>query len=518
MVNAFCRAMKCSPGRARQIIPTFHWEGCSYITQVEKGEPCAFDAESGLGWCGDIFGGVGPKGAFMSGLAAGSLVAAFTTGSRKSVLPGEAEWNLREAREGDEDIVSVAGKETGRYEKDDGLDHTWETAERAGGGERVVKADSYAKVRKYGALGDERFSHKDGPWSAPAVSKDHSASKTQTAGGLLKLSCEKIDDGILKLTGMSPDVQSKLLRAVFPPGAQGVCGGLYDGRSGKIEVGRNKDWSVKDGAEVPWSELGLHGHHSVQMNELRGIIVEKVLNAIKKASPPEVLGDFSPDSIKVSFEMMHGRTIREGQTLCGWSKDGDRADDNDKSPKLCIILGSAKIWKGYKYRKEDRDSLDVDLSPGDVLVLYGPARTWVSAVNGFEPQKAPAPFDFAHVWIQDHRSLQQKRPDVYEKIHHPPQPVSGGNEYKWMQYAYTVLDKRASESDDQVMVEMSDGTSVKRERSTGNAHGQAKVARTVQVESEFQPPSRKGVGKGRRWESKSAAGDQHGHPDTIMGA
>lgn len=188
-------------------------------------------------------------------------------------------------------------------------------------------------------------------------------------------------------------------------------------------------------------------------------------------------------------------TIPEGQTLCGWSKDGDRADDNDKSPKMCIILGSAKIWKGYKYRKEDRDSLDVDLSPGDVLVLYGPARTWVSAVNGFEPQETPKPFDFAHVWIQDHRSLQQKRPDVYEKIHHPPQPVSGGNEYKWMQYAYTVLDKR--NSNDEVMVEMSDGTGVKRK-------------------ADFEPPSRKGAGKGRRWESK--ASDQQGTPDAIMGA
>merc|ERR1719160_984889 len=235
------------------------------------------------------------------------------------------------------------------------------------------------------------------------------------------------------------------------------------------------------------------------MKEIRGIIVEKVLNAIKKAAPPEVLKDFSPDSVRVTFETMHGRTIRQGQTLCGWSRDNDRVDDNDKSPKLCIILGSAKIWKGYKYKKEDRESLDVDLSPGDVLVLYGPARTWVSAVNGFDSQKAPAPFDFAHVWIQDHRRLQEKRP-------HPPQPVSGGNEYKWMQYAYTVLDKR--NSNDEVMVEISDGTAVKREhsRSNANSQGQAKVAKV----DEFTPPSRKGDGRARRWESKVETGDQKG--------
>eukprot|EP00746_Dinoflagellata_sp_MGD_P006786 gnl/MRDRNA2_/MRDRNA2_113372_c0_seq1.p1 gnl/MRDRNA2_/MRDRNA2_113372_c0~~gnl/MRDRNA2_/MRDRNA2_113372_c0_seq1.p1 ORF type:complete len:778 (+),score=133.31 gnl/MRDRNA2_/MRDRNA2_113372_c0_seq1:66-2399(+) len=487
MEDAFRRAMRSNgsnAGRARQIVPTFHWEGCSYITEVKKGEPCAFDADVGLGWCGDMFGGQGPVGAFVSGKAAGSVIAAFVAGSPKSVLPLESHWGLREAREGDEDTMSVVGSVTGRHEPSDGLDHTWDTTVRLANGEDVQKADSYKRFRKHGPLGEERYQHKEGPWSAPSTRKDGPGTGTEA---IPKLKRQQIDEGILKITGLPADAQSDLLQAVFPPGAQGVFGGLYDARRGTIEVGRDKDWSVTAGSEVTWSQLGLHGQHALQLEELRSSIVENILHAIKEASP-EVLRDFSPDSVRVSFETMHGRTIRSGQTLCGWSRDGDRADNSDTSPKVCVIGGSAKIWRGYKYRKEDRESLDVDLNPGDILVLYGPARTWVSAVNGFEEGKqGKAPFDFAHIWFQDHRRLHELRPDVHKSIHHPASPAVSNYDYKWMQFPYTVLDKRSP--DGEVVMEVSHRTSAKRAR--------------VQ---EFDPPARvvtmEGKSRGRRWQSK----------------
>jgi hypothetical protein len=378
---------------------------------------------------------------------------------------------LREAQSGDEDIASVVGPATGRHEPTDGLDHSWQTSVRLAKGEDVQKADSYRSVRRNGPLGGEQNKFKEGPWSAPPnapIRKDASARQLRETVPSLKsslLKCSKIEDGILKITGLPFDVQSDLLRAVFPPGARGVCGGLYDARRGTIEVGR-KDWSVTNGSQVTWSQLGLHGSHTVQMENLQGSVVELVWNAIKEASPSELLESFHPDSVRVAFESMHGRTIRpgSGQTLCGWSRDNDRVDNKDRSPKVLILGGSAKISKGFKYSKENQESLDVDLSPGDVLVLYGPARTWVSAVNGFEPSKAhasKAPFDFVHIWLHDHRHLQKVIPGVYKSIHHPPTPVKGGNEYKWMQYAYTVSDKR--NSDGELIVELSDGGSVTRE-------------------------------------------------------
>jgi predicted NAD/FAD-dependent oxidoreductase len=431
IVKAFCRAMRCNVQAARQIIPTFHWQGCSYITQVKTGEPCAFDGEVGLGWCGDIFGGVGPEGAFLSGSAAASVIAGFMAGSKKSVLPGEAEWGLREAREDEEDIVSIAGPATGRTEPSDGLDHTWKTSVRLARGEKIKAADSFKGYRKHGALGEDRYRHEEGPWPVPSAG--------------MKLHCQKVDEGMLKLTGLSPNVQTDLLRAVFSPGATGTCGGLYNARTHSIEVGQDKNFSFNGNSEVAWSKLGLHGSHTVQWENLRGSVVEEVWNAIRDSSPTEVLENFRPDSIRVAFETMHGRSIRQGQTLCGWSRDRDRVDHKDQHPKVYVIVGAGKIWRGFKYRKEDHESLDVGLSSGDVLLRYGPALTWFSAVNGFEPRANPTsdiPFDFVHIWFQDHRQLKAMRPEVYDSIHYPPSPVASSGEYKWMQFAYTVLNDK----------------------------------------------------------------------------
>jgi hypothetical protein len=296
-----------------------------------------------------------------------------------------------------------------------------------------------------------------------------------------------MDDGILKISGLPSDAQNMLLHEVFPIGAQGVCGGLYDTRSGIIQAGHGKTWSAAAGSEISWSDFGLHGHHTVELDSLGGGTVDKVLRAIKDAAP-DILGSFSPDSVRVAFENMHGRTIRPGHTLCGWSRDRDRVDDKDQNPKICIVLGSAKIWHSYKYRKEDRESLDVDLRPGDVLVLYGPSRSWVSAVNGFEPRKSlveESPFDFAHIWLQDHRRLKRLRPEVYNSIHHPSTPVVGGAEYKWMQFAYTVSQ---CGTDGRMLVEISDGTSSKQGYS-GSCDPRSSLGSSME---------------GRRWKSKVA--------------
>mmetsp|Transcript_77573 Transcript_77573/g.137330 ORF Transcript_77573/g.137330 Transcript_77573/m.137330 type:complete len:979 (-) Transcript_77573:62-2998(-) len=484
IIKAFCDAVGGNPMTARQIIPTFHMQGASYITQIQKGEPCAFDAKSGLGWCGDMFGGTGPAGAVNSGLAAAKLVAASTAGKRTSVLPGEAEWGLRNAREGDEDIASIVGPGTGRAEPKDGLDHTWETAVRIARGANVQAADSYKQARKFGAIGEDRYGHEDGPWTVPLKGNKPRAASTMstvatrskpqavsTTSRVPRLQCTKVADGILKVAGLPADVQSELLRSVFPQGARGKCGGLYSAKSGMIELQRGKAWSVTAGSKVDWSDLGLHGSHTVQLEKLGGSVVSDVLQSIKEAAP-KVLGDFSPDSLRVAFENMHGRSIQPGKTLCGWSRDRDRVGDNDGDPKVCIILGSSKISHGYKKRKSDQESLDVGLRPGDVLVIYGPGRSWFSAVNGFQREESAErqPFDFAHIWLQDHRRLQKLRPNVYSSIHHPPTPAAGSPDYKWMQFLYTVTGERSP--DGSLLVEMSDSTSAK---GAGGARSEAKV-------------------------------------------
>jgi len=261
---------------------------------------------------------------------------------------------------------------------------------------------------------------------------------TSAMTSALKLSCKCIDDGLLKISGLPGAVQDELLAAVFPAGTRGVCGGLYDARSGVIDAGNGEVMSVAGSKEVTMSELGLHGSHIIEW-ELAGSAAGKVLGAAQQAAK-DVLEGFSPDCIRVAFENMRGRRIRRGQTLCGWARESDRVDNSDGSPKILVLLGSAKISRGFKYAKEDKESLDVELSPGDMLVLYGPARSWVSAVNGFQPGDGD-PFDFVHVWLQDHRRLKQRKPEIYEKIHSPPAPSPAAFDYKWMQFSYLVLEK-----------------------------------------------------------------------------
>lgn len=492
MVRVFCTAMGVSAGRARQLVPTFHWEGCSYINKVLAGPPCAFDSQARVGWCGDMFGGLGPAGAVVSGCAASGLVAALAAGRGTSALPRGQDWGLRQAQEGDEDIVSIVGPFTGRREPDDGLDHTWETGVRLARGSHVDSADSYKRFRKCGPLGDNR---PEGPWQAPPRGKADAGTdvRSATLGAVQALRCNRIDDGLWRLSGLSTDLQSALLSAVFPEGAQGVCGGLYDAQSGEISCGVDGTWSVHDDGEASWTQMGLHGRHVVGWEQVQSGVVRQVIESIKAAAPT-VLKHFSPDCVRVSFENMRGRVIRGGQTLCGWSRESDRIDSRDDDAKVCVVLGRCRLYHSYKYRKEDRDSLDVELKPGDVLIVFGSARGWVSAVTGCDPQNArpqDAPFDFAHVWFLNHSRLQAHRPDVYNAIHHPPTPHVGSSEYKWMQFAYTMLPGQGEGRDRQVMLRHCD--------SAAERHAPPEDASRAE----------KSGGGARRWRSKRSAGVGH---------
>jgi hypothetical protein len=95
---------------------------------------------------------------------------------------------------------------------------------------------------------------------------------------------------------------------------------------------------------------------------------EAVSERLGASSPLE---GFSPDSLRVAFENMGGRSIRRGQSLCGWSRDGDLSSQSDGTPKVQLLLGTAQISMGFKYSRGDRDSLDVVLRPGEALVRFG---------------------------------------------------------------------------------------------------------------------------------------------------
>lgn len=378
----------------------------------------------------------------------------------------------------------------------------------------MVHADSYRNQRRQGAMGDRpNFRNKDGPWSAPSLQGDDRTSRIDM-GNLPRLRCQMIDDGILKVTGMPLQSQRALLHAVFPVGAHGVCGGLYDARRGTIDIGYGETWSRSGTYQTSWAELGMHGNHTVDWDAVEGDIVNNVLAAVKQCTS-DVLGNFSPDCVRVAYENMRGRTIRPGQTLCGWSRDRDRVNNNDGAPKMCVILGNAKIQYGYKYAKEDQESLDVELCPGDVLILYGPARTWCSAVNGFEDHEGSSPFDFAHVWFLDHRRLQKVKPDIYASIHQPPRPAPGGSEYKWMQFTYKVLG--TEEGKEEVRMEVSDGCTPPMS-SPEAGHSQPSSSRKIYLRAAAQGPSSEPSPKKsckssghdaqtRRWGSKLRAWD-----------
>jgi hypothetical protein len=473
LVRAFGDALGQDLKRARLVVPTFHWEGCSYIAKVVSGPQCAFDASVGLGWCGDQFGGSGPAGAASSAVAISELVHQYNHGELVSSLPGKDQWALRQASPTDEDTLSITGPVTGRQERQDGLDDTWKLAVSLAAGEHVESADSYKKFRKNGPMGDNR---PQGPW-AGRCSAD------------LKLTCEIICDGLMKLTGLSKEVQDLLLQSAFQSGS-GVCGGLWDAKKQYIDMGQGEALPGMCPQNVSLADMALHGSHVLNWDSV-GSKTYEVFEAIKASVPnPKILQNFEPDCVRVAFENMRGRTIRKGQTLCGWSRDNDRSSNHDCSPKVLLVLGKSKITRGFKYAKEDRASLDVPLLPGDVLVMYGDARQWVSAVNAYEYiQEADGPFDFVHMWFSDHRRLKLERPAIYNSIHCPRVPHPGDAEYKWMQFAYTLDAGRSAKRF--LEVELHDSASWSKAQSLVNADESGPCPIAIQEDS-----------KRRRWQSK----------------
>merc|ERR1711972_328531 len=197
-----------------------------------------------------------------------------------------------------------------------------------------------------------------------------------------------------------------------------------------------------------------------------GAVAARVLTAMRAAVSARLgehnaLRDFAPDSARVAFEIMGGRSIRRGQTLCGWSHDGDLAFNDDGTPKVTVLLGKAQIITGFKYSKSDRESLDIVINPGDILVRYGEGRSWVSAVVGYERVTSKGPFDFVHLHFMDHRSLRKAKPMIYARLHGPPkQPAPGNPDYRWMQYTYTVLGDRNPQGEVMVAVRGPDSEGV----------------------------------------------------------
>jgi len=306
----------------------------------------------------------------------------------------------------------------------------------------------------------------------------------------LQLTCEKICDGLMKLTGLSQEVQDLLLQSAFQCGAVGVCGGLWDAKKQCVDMGLGEPLQGMYPQRVTLTDMGLHGSHVLNWDSV-GSKTYEVFEAIRASVPdPKILQNFEPDCIRVAFENMRGRTIRKGQTLCGWSRDNDRSSNSDCSPKVLLVLGKSKITRGFKYAKEDRASLDVPLSPGDILLMYGDARQWVSAVTGYEDfEEADGPFDFIHMWFLDHRRLKLERPAVYNSIHCPHVPRQGDAEYKWMQFAYTLGAERSEKGFPEV--ELHDSESFDKAKSSVNVDKSGSYPIAIQDDT-----------KRRRWQSK----------------
>jgi len=163
----------------RSVVPTFHWQGSSSLTEIAEGEGkattttddagvkttaalFAYDADSGLGFCGDVFGGQGVEGALRS---AADIAEHLHLSPDTSQLPvTDNAWMLRtpanknKGSVGDNhDTNSVFGSFTGRDEPPGRqgpngeynlLDYTWPTAIDIVNGKSVESADSLAKYRR----------------------------------------------------------------------------------------------------------------------------------------------------------------------------------------------------------------------------------------------------------------------------------------------------------------------------------------------------------------------------------
>merc|ERR1719171_1136502 len=83
--------------------PPFHWMGACNLSRVTRSsasdscKPCILDADVNLGWCGDMFGGLGPEGAFRSGKSLPELIVRKITSAGLS--PVHSFGNIPDRRE-----------------------------------------------------------------------------------------------------------------------------------------------------------------------------------------------------------------------------------------------------------------------------------------------------------------------------------------------------------------------------------------------------------------------------------
>lgn len=268
-----------------------------------------------------------------------------------------------------------------------------------------------------------------------------------------ELEVREVDaDGCVWLGTLPPALQAALACEAFAPGAAGVCGGLVKGQ--RVLGAHGQTYEPVGEASVPWGGLGLHGSHAMRWSPADGGAAGAVLAALHAAAPRlpaaarDALRRFEPSALRVSFEAMGGRSIGASGSLCGWSGDRLRGGAADGTPRLLVLLGSAEsVIESFKYTKSDEESLDVPLRPGELLLLYGEARGWLSAVTGFTPalsSKADAgaglgvPFDFAHLSLLDLRQYEKSKPKEFGALLTPPRPSPRDSSYRWMQNTYTV--------------------------------------------------------------------------------
>jgi len=158
MVKSFAEALGVEVGAYRSVVPTFHWQGSSSLTRTSgTADVFAIDAEVGLGFCGDIFGGQGVEGAVLSAAELARHVRSENSSSSSLPVTVDA-WMLRtpggERDYDNHDTNSIFGSFTGRDEPreddDDLLDRTWPAVVDIARGKVVTSADSLKKYRRRG--------------------------------------------------------------------------------------------------------------------------------------------------------------------------------------------------------------------------------------------------------------------------------------------------------------------------------------------------------------------------------
>eukprot|EP00588_Corethron_pennatum_P000015 CAMPEP_0194294466 /NCGR_PEP_ID=MMETSP0169-20130528/50719_1 /TAXON_ID=218684 /ORGANISM="Corethron pennatum, Strain L29A3" /LENGTH=563 /DNA_ID=CAMNT_0039043325 /DNA_START=111 /DNA_END=1802 /DNA_ORIENTATION=- len=143
----------------RSLVPTFHWQGSSSISRTAPDtDAFSFDAEAGIGFCGDVFGGQGVEGAIRSAKELAQHIQLYQEETSSGISPyslsrlpvDKTAWTFRSHNDHPDrhDTNSIVGEFTGRDEPRDGLDHTWPTAVDIVNGKVVESADSLAKYRR----------------------------------------------------------------------------------------------------------------------------------------------------------------------------------------------------------------------------------------------------------------------------------------------------------------------------------------------------------------------------------